>query len=403
MRVLLASEPGVDGVFRHVEALAHFLIARGHHVSLAYSDVRGSDRLQALVAHVRSHGGSVANLGVSNTPGPRDLQALARLRRLVSSARPDVIHAHSSKAGALARALPFLGVFRPVFYTPHAYFGLAGGGGIKARVFNAVETVLGRIGATFVLSRGEQTFAEEVLHIPPSRLHLNPNPVDTARFKPASPDEKSALRARLGLPRDALLLGTVGRLAFQKDPLTLYRAFALASAEAPNLWLHHLGEGELDADCAQLARDLGIAARIIREPYRSEPLGFYQALDAMILTSRYEGLSLAVLEALACDLPVLLTEAPGNTDFLSAGLSHIWSGAKEHPESIAAAIGQWASDRAKPRRSNHRAIAQSRFSDEACFGRILSEYEHALGAKAAPAPQAEEPLPKALPAQLRAR
>lgn len=265
---------------------------------------------------------------------------------------------------------------------------------MKARAFNAVEAALGRIGTTFVLSRGEQNFAEDVLRLPSSRLRLNPNPVDTARFKPASAEEKSALRARLGLPAGALLLGSVGRLAFQKDPFTLYRAFALASAEVPHLWLYHLGEGELDAPCAQLARDLGIASRLVREPYRSEPLAFYQALDGMILTSRYEGLSLAVLESLACDLPVILTESPGNTDFLEAGLSHLWSGAKEHPESIAAAIGQWATDRAKGRPSNHRAIAESRFSQEACFGRILSEYERALGRKPESSASQIQPLGK---------
>ena len=57
---------------------------------------------------------------------------------------------------------------------------------------------------------------------------------------------------------------------------------------------------------------LGIKDRIIRRTYLSEPLSFYRAIDGLILTSRYEGLSFAVLEALACDLPVILTEAPGN-------------------------------------------------------------------------------------------
>ncbi|MDB6006734.1 MAG: hypothetical protein JWR15_3721, partial [Prosthecobacter sp.] len=50
MQILLVTEPGVDGVFRHVEALASFLMERGHRIHLAYSDVRGSDRLTQLVA-----------------------------------------------------------------------------------------------------------------------------------------------------------------------------------------------------------------------------------------------------------------------------------------------------------------------------------------------------------------
>ncbi|MBX7209247.1 MAG: glycosyltransferase [Verrucomicrobiaceae bacterium] len=374
MRVLLASEPGVDGVFRHVEALAHFLLARRHQVHLAYSDVRGSDRLARLVADVTAAGGGTVNLRVGNAPGPHDLPALAELLRVVREVRPDVIHAHSSKAGALVRALRLLGVGQPLFYTPHAYYGMAGGSGIKARVFNAVECVMGRIGTSITLSDGEAAFARRTLHIPQQRLRLIPNPVDTHSFVPAAPEVKRRLRKELGVPDGAPLLGSVGRLAFQKDPVTLYRSFAVALKKDPGLWLYHLGDGELSTECARLAEELGIAGRIIRRTYLSEPLSFYRAIDGMILASRYEGLSFAVLEALACDVPVILSEVPGNLDFIQMGLSHCWSAPKEAPDQIGAAISQWVADLPMARASNHRQTAESRFSQEACFGALVAEY-----------------------------
>jgi glycosyltransferase involved in cell wall biosynthesis len=98
----------------------------------------------------------------------------------------------------------------------------------------------------------------------------------------------------------------------------------------------------------------------------------------MILTSRYEGLSFAVLEALACDLPVILSDAPGNRDFLKMGLSHAWSGPVESVEGFSTAIASWAADRADHRECNHRAVAEMRFSQEACFGALVREYESAL-------------------------
>jgi glycosyltransferase involved in cell wall biosynthesis len=379
MQILLVTEPGVDGVFRHVEALASFLMERGHRIHLAYSDVRGSDRLTQLVAKVSAAGGKTVNLAVSNAPGPGDVAALLKLRRLVTEARPDVIHAHSSKAGALARALVCLGVRQPVFYTPHAYYGLSGKGGMKSRVFNAIETVLGRIGTTINLSEGERAFARDSLKIPQARLRLIANPVDCVRFRPADAAKRKEIRAALGVPEDAILLGSVGRLAFQKDPPTLYRAFAKACQKRPELWLYHLGEGELSAECAALADQLGIRSRIVRQTYLSEPLSFYQALDGMILTSRYEGLSFAVLEALACDLPVILSQVPGNNDFTAMGLSHCWSAGKEDVDGFAEVIGQWAQDCGLGRASNHREIAESRFSQEACFGAIVREYEQKVG------------------------
>lgn len=377
MRVLLVSEPGVDGVFRHVEALAHFLLARKHRVDLAYSDARGSDRLGKLVAGVAAEGGATLNLSVSNAPGPRDLPAMAALRQLVRATQPTVIHAHSSKAGGLARGLRWLGVRRPVFYTPHAYFGMAGGAGMKARVFNFIEMLLGRIGTSVVLSEGEMAFARETLRIPQARLRLIPNPVDTHTFVPAAPEVKQRLRRELGVPDGAMLLGSVGRLAFQKDPITLYRAFAEALKRVPDLWLYHLGDGELSGECARLAAELGIAGRIVRRTYLSEPLSFYRAIDGMILASRYEGLSFAVLEALACDVPVILSEVPGNLDFIKMGLSHCWSAPKETPGEIATAITTWVGDVSAQRPSNHRATAEARFSQEACFGSLVKEYEAA--------------------------
>ena len=366
------------GHLMHVVALASFLRKRGHRVHLAFSDVRGSDRLTQLVEDISAAGGQTVNLAVSNAPGPGDLAALLKLRKLVREAKPDVIHAHSSKAGALARALIWLGVRQPVFYTPHAYYGLSGKGGMKSLLFNFIETLLGRTGITINLSAGERAFAHGVLKIPERRLRLIPNPVDCERFRPADPQTRQHIRAELGVPDDALLLGSVGRLAFQKDPLTLYRAFAQACQNRPELRLYHLGDGELTAECTALADQLGIASRIIRKTYLSEPLSFYQALDGMILTSRYEGLSFAVLEALACDLPVILSQVPGNNDFTEMGLSHCWSAPKEDVSAFAEVIGNWAGDRENARASNHRQIAESRFSQEACFGALVREYEQQL-------------------------
>jgi glycosyltransferase involved in cell wall biosynthesis len=375
MRVLLVSEPGVDGVFRHVEALALFLLAQGHSVDLAYSSVRGSDRLKTLVSHINAAGGETLDMRVGNAPGLSDFSALFRLRTLVSKTQPDAIHAHSSKAGALARALLLTGIKAPVFYTPHAYYGMSGRTGAKASLFTGIERLLGGLGTSITLSDGEFAYAADRLHVPREKLRLIPNPVDTHRFTAASKETKSQRKLELGVPPDALLLGSVGRLAYQKDPLTLYRSFAVAYRQTPNLWLYHLGTGELTEECAALAVELGIQDRIVRKPYLSEPLPFYEAIDVMMLTSRYEGLSFAVLEALACDLPVILSEAPGNVDFLHMDLSHAWSGPVEDHLGLGEAIKRWAVDHAAQRPCNHRALAQSRFSQESCFGAVVKAYE----------------------------
>ena len=84
MNVLEVVEPGVDGVFRHVEGLTRFLASSGVRVSLAYSDVRGSEGLRRLVAEVIASGGKALNLAVGNRPAASDLFAALKLRRLIA-------------------------------------------------------------------------------------------------------------------------------------------------------------------------------------------------------------------------------------------------------------------------------------------------------------------------------
>ncbi|MEO6786195.1 MAG: glycosyltransferase, partial [Chthoniobacteraceae bacterium] len=94
MKILLVVEPGVDGVFRHVEGLCRYLLQQGVSVHLAYSSVRGSDALVKLVNAVQSHGGKTLDMKVGNAPGLSDIRAFIRLRRLALLVRPDVVHSH---------------------------------------------------------------------------------------------------------------------------------------------------------------------------------------------------------------------------------------------------------------------------------------------------------------------
>lgn len=178
MTILLISEPGIDGVFRVVERLADRLIQRGHLVHLAYSNRRSSPPLAGLVGRVAAAGGETLNLEVSNSPTPRDALAVARLWALARRVRPDVIHAHSSKAGVLGRSLTLLGISAPVFYSPHAYYGLVPSAGRKIAFFTGIERLFARVGTTIPCSEDEKRFAVNKLGIPEADLHILFNSVD---------------------------------------------------------------------------------------------------------------------------------------------------------------------------------------------------------------------------------
>lgn len=373
MNVLLVSEPGVNGVFRYVEALAAFLIEEGVTVHLAYSDIRGSDSLRELVARIEKNGGVTLNLNTPNAPALTDIAALRALRALVKQVKPDVIHSHSSKAGALARALRLLGVKTGQLYHPHAYAGMRPKRGGMDLVYDRIEQLLGRFHVTINCSRDEQSYAFFRLHLPPKRVLYVPNGVDTRHFTPLHPDAKRSLRQALGLPPDALILGALCRNAPQKDPVTLYRAFAKAREQRPDMLLFHVGCGELDGELDRVIATEGLQNHVIRRDSMDTPVDFYRAVDGFMLTSRYEGLSLAVLEALACDLPLILSRAPGNMEFAQLPLSHLWTARIGDVAGFAEAISRWSQTSLKG--INHRLVARERFDNRSVFGRVLAIYE----------------------------
>jgi glycosyltransferase involved in cell wall biosynthesis len=155
----------------------------------------------------------------------------------------------------------------------------------------------------------EQGFARE-------RIVEIPNGVDTRRFCPVSPEEKAALRARLKLPQESLLVIFTGRLRFRKGVDTLLRAWARVVQEHPQACLLLLGEDQEGGKLHQLAADLGVQASVYFPGHVEPVLPYLQAADVFVLPSWGEGLSNALLEAMACGLTVLTTNIGGTCEVI---------------------------------------------------------------------------------------
>ncbi len=376
MRVVHVMEPGFGGVLRHVEGLVASQLAAGHQVSLAYSTVRTSPRLWDLIETVRRAGGGLCDLRVGNAPGWRDLAAAHQLRKLICQQSADIVHAHSSKAGALAR-LTARSCRCPCLYTPNAYYGM-GRRGLRSQFFNAIERVLSRLAVTVNVSPEEIDFARRHLGVPAHLQRLVPNGVDTSYFEPATPAQKLAARQALGLPPDAPVLGSLGRLSYQKNPEVLYRSFALFVRRHPRARLLHLGEGELEGVLTAILQSEDLGEKVRRVEGLADPRPFYHALDGFALTSRFEGLPISALEALACDLPLVLTDAPGNRLFGTLGLNRLTYVPVGDVEGVARGFESWLEGQDTP--PNHRQVCQSRLSLEQTCAQVLALYHERLSA-----------------------
>ncbi|HEY9155277.1 MAG TPA: glycosyltransferase [Opitutaceae bacterium] len=374
MKTLQVFEPGCDGVFRHVEKLCAHLNEAGTATDLLYSSVRGSAGLHTFVSEQKQRGAETHDLQIGPAPGFSDMRAISRLVSLSQKNKYDVIHAHSSKAGALVRlAAPFLKT-RQLFYTPHAYYGMGAQPSLPTMFYNTVERVLSRVGDTINVSPDEARFGQNHLRISPAAMHVIPNPVDADRFTPATPAQRVRARAELGIPSDARVIAYAGRFSFQKDPRTAFDAFAHCARTDARAHLVYLCKKALRNEAEAFAQFQGLADRITFVDYLEDVRPFYQSANIFLLTSRYEaGWPFALLEAMACNLPIVTSTCPGMSDIDKSGLNQCWTFGVGSHEACRAAL-KTALDQLIARPANHREIALRRFSPNACFGEVHRLY-----------------------------
>ena len=140
------------------------------------------------------------------------------------------------------------------------------------------------------------------------RLRYIPNGIDTNRFQPADALRRNQLRESLGLPSNALIIGTVGGLRPEKNQLRLVKAFVQFAELLPDAHLVIVGDGPLREPMQHILQQRGLSERATFFGSVSNPERFYQAMDVFALPSDTEQMSLALLEAMASGLPVAGTD-----------------------------------------------------------------------------------------------
>mgnify|MGYP005620642193 CR=1 FL=1 len=250
LRVLQVVEATTAGVGRHVMDLSGAMLRAGLEVRVACPAVReGARQDTALVGRLQEAGVPVHLLPMRRAIRPAaDLRAGRLLLGLIREFKPDVVHAHSSKAGVLGRLAARLarrGGGRPVtVYTPNA-FAFSGARSRPARLLlRGIERWLGHhaTDALVCVSRSEWDQARRYDVAPPGRLKLIENAVDAGRF--AELADPGPARRALGLAPDRPVVGFVGRLTRQKGASTFIdAALRVLDADGEAQFLL-VGEGE---------------------------------------------------------------------------------------------------------------------------------------------------------------
>lgn len=298
-RILYIVEAMGGGVFTYMVELLNQLVNE-YDVYLAYATRKQTPKDYREYFDSRIHLIEVKHFVREINP-IKDSLAGIELKKIANSINPEVIHLHSSKAGAIGRIV-FNGKKIPLFYTPHGYsFLISNNTWLKRALFRWFEVLLGnRVCQTVACSQGEY---RESLQVTKQAIFIS-NGVDIKKLDdlPYQGGEKE---------KQTLTIFTSGRICGQKNPV-LFNEIAMRFPHIKFLWI---GTGEYITKLT--SNNIQITGWITR----NEVLSLASDADIFLLPSLWEGLPMALLEAMYLKKICLVSDVSGNNDVIKDGIN----------------------------------------------------------------------------------
>lgn len=279
----------------------------------------------SLIEHTR-------NLGIPLTLDPylvreinpvKDLIVLLRLVRFIRQGGYSVVHTHSSKAGIIGRWAARLAGVKVIVHTVHGWAHHDYQRPLIRRMYITLEKLTLPITHTMTtdsilninkgIEDGIGTTANYVET--PIRCGIELDRFGHPQVAPAE------MRQQLGIPSDALVVGSVTRLSPQKAPLDLIDAFGHIQRQFPHAWFIVVGDGPLRPDVEARIQQLGLGDRLILTGLRRDVPELMAAFDIFVLSSLWEGLPRVLPQAMATGLPIVCTAADGTAEAIEEGVN----------------------------------------------------------------------------------
>jgi glycosyltransferase involved in cell wall biosynthesis len=303
-----------------------------------------------------------------------DLRYFVELVSLLRDRHFDVVHLSAAKAALYGRLAARVANVPIVIFNAHG-FPFHDFLNPAARItLSTVEKLLSRYCTDMVVCCAEAVRGYALSHkvVPDSRLVTIENGIEI----PESLPERDAARRTLGLPQNIPVVTTVGRLARQKAPDNFLLAAATVTREFCGVRFMVVGDGPLKSQLQSLAERLGVTRNVQFLGFRNDVSTIMRAADIFALFSRWEGLPLTILEAMAAERPVVATAVDGNVDAVQHGRTGLISPAED--------IGQFATnlttlirapDRAREMGIAGRRVVEERFGVERMAKQLSDLYQ----------------------------
>ena len=240
-----------------------------------------------------------------------DIKAILQVRKAIKCYKPDIVYCHSSKAGAIGR-MANVGIRNKLIYNAHGWsFNMKGASGKKTKFYEAVEKLLALMTNKVVcISEYEKKSALEHKICKDDKLVVINNGIDFEEFKTLHPKRRS----ELGIPEDAFVVGTIGRLTKQKAPDVFVKMAQIVKERIPNAFFvmvgDDIGDGHFRGETKEWIQTAGLEDSFLITGWVDDPLDYEGLFDVGVLLSRWEGFGLVLPEYMYMGKPIVAT----NTD-----------------------------------------------------------------------------------------
>lgn len=326
MRILHVAQPTVGGLVNCVGDPVADQVRRGWNVSVACPPEGDLPEVAARA------GASFRPWPANRSPGPSSIRETRSIGDIVREVGPDLVHLHSSKAGLCGR-LALRGRL-PTVFQPQAWSFHAAGGAVRWAAAAWERRGARWAHALVCASETERADGERAGIKAPWRVIYNG--VDVERLSAVGEDEQRAARERLGVD-DGSLAVCIGRLSRQKGQDVLLDAWPSVRDRVPGAQLWLVGSGEDREDLESRA-----VGGVSFAGERDDVPDWLAAADVVVQASRWEGMSLAILEAMARGRSIVTTEVAGNREALGEDAGAIVP--PEHPAALAEEISRRLDD-----------------------------------------------------------
>lgn len=237
--------------------------------------------------------------------GSNDLKAIGEVRRLIKRYNPDIVYAHSSKAGAIARVAD-IGLKNHCLYNPDGWAFNMRCSAKKKAMYTAIEKIAAPFCDKIIcISDAEKQSALDKKICREDKLQVIFNGVDIEAYENGA--HGAVKRRDLNIPEDAFVVGMVGRISPQKAPDIFIKMAKQVKDEVPNAHFIIVGNGDQEDEIRKYAKDNGFSDSLHITGWVDDPMSYVELFDVACLLSRWEGFGLVLPEYMMAGKPIVAT------------------------------------------------------------------------------------------------